>query len=191
MSKLIKKKFFFVRHGVTDWNEKQLCQGQLDIELNEAGRLEAKNLAEFIKEFPFLRICVSPLKRALETANILHKMKPTSELQVIDELKERSWGELEGISSTEMYRIEELEEKNPHLPPEKGIEHRGAFQSRILQGLTLALSREDEPLIVSHGRVFLSLCELLDIPLIRQIPNTTLIECSPSKNGWQVKVIKN
>lgn len=189
MTKLINKKFFFVRHGRTEWNEKQLCQGQLDIELSEAGRLEATLLGEFIKIFPFSRICVSPLKRALETAEILQSSLPMCKLQLIDELKERSWGLLEGISSVEMYRIEEMEEKNPHLLPDRGVEHREAFKARILRGLNIALDHKDEPLIVSHGRVFLSLCELLNIPLVRQIPNTTLIECSPTKKGWQINFL--
>lgn len=191
MTKLTKKKFFFVRHGVTEWNEKQLCQGQLDIELNEAGRLEATLLSESIKSFSFTKIYVSPLKRALETAKILQSKLPKCTLQLIDELKERNWGQLEGSLSAEMYRIEEMEEKKLVVPPYKGIEDREAFKSRILCGLNIALNHDQEPLIVSHGRVFLSICELLNIPLIRQIPNTTLIECSPSKHGWQVSFIKD
>jgi probable phosphoglycerate mutase len=190
MEKVLNRKFFFVRHGMTEWNTKQLCQGQLDIELSEAGRLEVALLGASVSAFPFSRICVSPLKRALETAKILQNMLPDCNLQVIDELKERSWGELEGISSTEMYRIEELEEKNPHLLPQRGVEQRESFTARILRGINIALSHEDEPLIVSHGRVFLSLCELLNIPLIRQVPNAILIECSPTKDGWQVNIIE-
>ncbi len=190
MPQIIKRKFFFVRHGTTEWNEKQLCQGQLDIELNETGRQDARLLGKSIKAFPIPRICVSPLKRALETAKILQNMLPMCSLQVIEELKERGWGKLEGISSLEMYRIEEKEEKNPHLSPEKDIEQREAFKSRVLRGLNIALNSEDEPLIVSHGRVFLSLCELLNVPLIRQIPSTTLIECSPANEEWQINFIQ-
>ena len=191
MANLTKKKFYFVRHGMTAWNEKNLCQGQLDIELSEVGRLEAKRLSEFIKVFSFSRICVSPLSRALETAKIIQIMLPKCELQLINELKERSWGQLEGASSIEMYQIEEMEEKNPYLFLDKGIENRDVFKSRILRGLNIALNYEDEPLIVSHGRVFLSICELLNVPLIRQIPNTTLIECSPTHKGWQINFIKD
>jgi broad specificity phosphatase PhoE len=109
----------------------------------------------------------------------------------MDELKERSWGELEGISSAEMYQIEEWEEKNPFLLPNRGIEPRKVFKSRILNGINRALNYKDVPLIVSHGRVFLVLCELLNIPLLRQIPNTTLIECSPKKTGWQINYLKD
>ncbi|MGR3952315.1 MAG: histidine phosphatase family protein [Chlamydia sp.] len=187
---IVRKKFFFVRHAVTEWNKKQLCQGQLDIELNEAGRLEAKALGEFIKIFPFLRICTSPLKRALETAEIIQRAMPNCSLQTIDSLKERGWGELEGISSEEMYQIEELEEMDRPLLLNRGIEDRNSFKSRILSALNTALSGEGTSLIVSHGRVFLSICELLHIPLIRQIPNATLLECIPTTEEWQINFIK-
>jgi len=186
MKKLVNKKFFFIRHGETEWNTKQLCQGQLDTELSEVGRLEVELLGKSMKAFPFSRICTSPLKRALKTAKILQAMLPDSKIQLIDELKERDWGELEGCSRAEMYRIEELEEKNPYFLPQKGVELREAFKSRILRGMNIALNQEDAPLIVSHGRVFLTLCELLNIPLVRQIPNAILIECSPTTDGWQI-----
>lgn len=191
MTKLTPKKFYFIRHGLTDWNDQQLCQGQLDIELNEAGRQEARALGEFIKNFPFSRICASPLKRAVETAEILQGMLPDCQLHLIDEFKERCWGKLEGISSAQMYHIEKTEEENLPLLKEKGVEDREAFKSRILCGLNRALAHDDAPLIVSHGRVFLLICELLNTPPIRQIPNTTLIECSPSEEGWQLNLIRD
>lgn len=190
MDLLKQKKFYFVRHGMTEWNQKQLCQGLKDIELNEAGRCEAHQLSEFLASFPFSSIYTSPLKRALETAQIIHAKLPNSQLQVVDDLKERNWGKLEGISSAEMYRIEEMEENESYSLPDESIEPRDAFKMRILSGLNHALGAEEPPLIVSHGRVFVVLCELLNLPLIRQIPNTTLIECSPSQFGWQIKLIK-
>jgi broad specificity phosphatase PhoE len=190
---IIHKKFYFARHGKTEWNEKKLCQGQVDIELSEAGRLEAKFLGESIKSLAFSRICVSPLKRALETAMIIQNIIPSSKIQIIDELKERGWGKLEGISSEEMYRIEELEEKDLGYYPGNNVEPREAFKSRILRGINIALEQEENvPLIVSHGRVFLSLCDILNVPLLRQVPNTTLIECVPLLNkGWQISYLKD
>jgi broad specificity phosphatase PhoE len=191
MKELINKKFFFARHGKTEWNEKQLCQGQLDVELNEAGRLEARLFGETIKGLSFSRICVSPLKRALETAKIIQGTMSSCKIQLIDELKERNWGQLEGISSLQMYHIEEMEEKDPDYQPGKGVESRDVFKSRILRGINIALELDDVPLIISHGRVFLSLCDILNVPLLRQVPNTTLIECSPGNIGWQVSYKKD
>jgi broad specificity phosphatase PhoE len=87
-----------------------------------------------------------------------------------------------------MYRIEEMEEADPLYNPVNGIEKRDAFRKRILSGINIALTGHDDPLIVSHGRFFLVLCELLNIPSIRQIPNTTLIECYPLSNKWKIKL---
>lgn len=190
MTKIINKKFYFVRHGKTEWNEKKLCQGQIDIELNESGRLEAKILADSIKNTSFSKIYVSPLKRAIETATIIQNTVPSIEIEIINELKERGWGLLEGISSDEMYRIEELEEKDSDYHVGNDVEPREAFRSRILCGINKALNHEGVPLIISHGRVFLSLCEILDVPLLRQVPNTTLIKCSPLNKGWEISLHK-
>ena len=190
MTNILNKKFFFVRHGQTEWNSKKLCQGHLDIELNETGRQEAKDLAEKIKDLPFSTIYTSPLKRALETAMILHNSLPHCNFKILHELKERSWGELEGFPSAEMYRFEEMEEKNPHKTTVKGVEDRETFKSRVLQGLNIALQSDESPLIISHGRFFLMLCQLLNAPVIKQIPNATLIECQPSTDGWQINFIK-
>ena len=187
MESIIKQKFYFVRHGKTAWNDKRLCQGQVDIELNEEGRLEALRLAPVLADFNFSVICTSPLKRALETAQLLQQFLPHCHIHLIDELKE-GVGELEGASSEEMYYIEEQEEKGLYPPLQKGIEPRELFKKRIAIGINLALKQGDNALIISHGRVFLSLCELLNIPLVRQVPNACLVECLPVSEGWKLKM---
>ncbi len=79
----------------------------MDIPLNDAGRREAKQLGELLKKIPFSHLYSSPLKRALETAQLIqHALPTTTTLCLIDDLRERGWGELEGMSNLEMYRIE-------------------------------------------------------------------------------------
>lgn len=165
----------FVRHGKTEWNAKHLCQGQLDIPLSNEGREEVRALAKSLNS-SFTTIYTSPLKRALETAQILQNVLSIPSLVEIEELKERAWGELEGKSNIEMYRIEEAEEKKLPIPKIKGLEDREAFKRRIEKGMNRISSKGESSLIVSHGRVFLCLCELFDIPLVRQIPNATLFK---------------
>lgn len=185
MTSILRKRFYFVRHGKTAWNDKHLCQGQIDVELNEAGREQAKQLACFLQSFTFSSIFSSPLKRAFETAQLIQSAQPACPLHLVDDLKERGWGELEGSSSEEMYRIEELEELQK-IHAGKGIEPREVFKKRIAQGINFAINQDENALIVSHGRVFLLLCELLNIPLIRQVPNTCLVECLPKPNSWEI-----
>jgi broad specificity phosphatase PhoE len=186
MSQIIKKKFYFVRHGRTDWNDRQLCQGHTDIELNEAGKAEAFMLSQIIPTFPIKTIFSSPLKRASETALILHTSIPHTTLKYDDQLKERAWGEVEGKSSQLMYIIEEQETLDPLFNPYQGVESRTQFKSRLQTGINQSLLQCESPLIVSHGRAFLILCELLNIPLIKQIPNAVLLECSPKDGNWEI-----
>lgn len=186
MSQIVKKKFYFVRHGRTDWNDRQLCQGHTDIPLNDAGKAEALSLGQKIHSFPIKTIFSSPLKRASETALILHSSIPHASVKYDDKLKERAWGEVEGKSSQLMYNIEEKEALDPLFNPYQGVESRSLFKSRFQKGINQSLLQCDLPLIVSHGRAFLILCELLNIPLIKQIPNAVLLECSPKDDNWKV-----
>ena len=59
---------YLIRHGETDWNKKRKLQGQVDIPLNEFGKLLAKETAPALADVPFAVCYTSPLKRAAETA---------------------------------------------------------------------------------------------------------------------------
>jgi len=177
--------FFFVRHGRTAWNQRQLCQGHTDIPLDETGKREAEMLRHLLKNRSFPHVFSSPLLRAYETAKIAF---PGQEIKLVDDLKERGWGQMEGVSSEAMYVVERKEEESPLFDPGLGIESRAAFKERIVRGINYAFdhSKGVPPLLVSHGRLFLVLGEILNIPPIRQIPNASLIECAPLHNRWQM-----
>lgn len=185
MHELIKKKFYFLRHGKTDWNNKNLCQGQTDIPLNDEGRKEIELICSLLSKLSFSKIITSPLLRAFQTAEIVQKYF-SFPIQTIDEIQERGWGKLEGGASIEMYRVEEEEESFLYPDPKLEIEPRNAFKNRIVSGINTVLKDNETALIVSHGRVFLVLCEILKIPLIRQIPNGIIIECNPLNDGWNI-----
>lgn len=181
--------FYFVRHAETLWNTLQLCQGLQDIELSNKGIYASFEFAKKMSKFPIKSIFSSPLKRASKTAEMIYEFHPQSHFELIDELKERSWGSLEGISSEEMYKIEEKEESDPTYICGYGVEDRFAFKNRIIKGLNYAFSSHASPLIVSHGRLFLSLCEILELPLLRQIPNLTLLELKKNTSKWSCTVV--
>lgn len=87
-------KLYIVRHGKTKWNELKLLQGKTDIELDEDGINQAKELAKKIN-LEKIDICISsPLKRAKQTASLITNNK----VQVIydDLLLERGYGNYEG-----------------------------------------------------------------------------------------------
>lgn len=190
MQSLRRAAFYFIRHGTTEWNQKQLCQGMKDIPLCKEGIDEAKALAKASTNHKIETIVTTTLLRAKETAKILHEAHPDATMHIVPELCERSWGELEGISSKEMYDIEEKEMLHPlTYTPRGGVEPRRDFAKRVERGLIKAQSCGKSPFIVSHGRVFQEVCLLLGIPPVQQVANCKIVQFTPEKNDWKADLI--
>jgi len=86
-----------VRHGQSQANLDGLIAGDLDTPLTEQGRMEARKVASQLVDSRFDAVFVSPLARATQTAeeiiDTLHlSIRPT----IHPDLRERSWGMLEG-----------------------------------------------------------------------------------------------
>ena len=86
---------YLVRHGETVDNVRQIMQGQTQGELTENGILQAREVAEDLKDVPFDAVIASDLKRSIDTARIIaepHQLKVlTTPL-----LRERDWGGFTG-----------------------------------------------------------------------------------------------
>lgn len=100
-------KFLFVRHGETDCNKNSTAMGsRIDAPLNETGNDQAITLADSLEQ-NFDYIVSSPLKRASQTAHCLaHKL--SMDVTFYDELKERDFGSLSGLTIDEI--LEKLKE---------------------------------------------------------------------------------
>jgi broad specificity phosphatase PhoE len=90
------KEIYFIRHGQTDENSLGIRQGaEIDSELNELGRQQAKKYR--IKDKNFGCILSSPLKRAIETAEIIGKeLKLSKKIEILDSLIELRRGKMSG-----------------------------------------------------------------------------------------------
>ena len=95
---------YFVRHGLTDWNEhidqngnlNPLCQGRINIPLNKNGIAQAEAIKEELKNIKFDKVICSPLDRAKQTCEII---LGTLDGVIIDErLNERDFGEFSDFS---------------------------------------------------------------------------------------------
>jgi len=92
-------KLFIVRHCVTDFNEKGRYLGCLDDPLNDNGRKQATELNGKISKINFDIIISSPLKRTIETAEII---KPVDfEILIDQQFIQRSVGVYEGLTKEE------------------------------------------------------------------------------------------
>lgn len=88
-----------VRHGKTDWNIQKKLQGRVDIELNEIGKMQARETAQLLEKENIDLIISSPLKRAIQTAEIINESRNIP--VVIDErIAERNFGVYEGRDVT-------------------------------------------------------------------------------------------
>ena len=84
---------YIMRPGQTQWNAQGRLQGQTDIPLNEVGRAGAAAAREKYGCIP-LDVCfASPLKRALETAEIFLKGREVT-IYTDDRLKEMFFGDI-------------------------------------------------------------------------------------------------
>lgn len=145
-----------VRHGETLWNVERRCQGHADIPLNERGIEQAEKLAFHLQNSAIDAIYASDLSRAVQTAE---KVGERHGLPVwpLRELRERFYGELEGLTREQMaerYPIEEEAWLNVWRKGGKyGVELFTDFERRIVKKLT-NLAREHiggRILVVSHG----------------------------------------
>lgn len=86
---------FLIRHGETDWNRLGLYQGTSDIPLNEAGREQARALADRLRGEGFDAAYSSPLARAVQTAEAVLAGSGV-EIRLLPELRELSYGLWQG-----------------------------------------------------------------------------------------------
>ena len=61
MPTLTQTRFWFLRHGETDWNAKGLSQGNVDIPLNATGIAQAQAAAPMLVNRGIASIVASPL----------------------------------------------------------------------------------------------------------------------------------
>lgn len=129
-----------VRHGETDWNAAGRLQGHTDRPLSSYGREQARRLAEELAGEEFDAIYSSDLARARETAEIVGKRLHLP--VVLDpDLREKDWGNWEGLTSTERLGVELVGESTE------------GHEARMLASLArIAAEHPDgRVLVVTHG----------------------------------------
>ncbi len=100
----ITKTIVLVRHGSTVHNENGVWQGRSDSSLNEKGRKEAQLLAQELKDEAFDMVFHSPMKRAIETAEIIAK-NHNATFKAIDSFIEIDVGDFDGAKHTDIIEL--------------------------------------------------------------------------------------
>lgn len=191
--------FYVIRHGQTDYNRLNIYQGQKDIPLNDTGINQAREmtikLKEIVSEKNINAIIVSPLKRAIQTAEMISNFF-NIKLIICDGIKERSFGNLEG------------REKNPKLTNEMMLDYEKNYCLENIEPIRHLFKRVYETLdsivekyakiekesgkevnivIVTHGAVTIAIdCYFNGKP---KVMNYNTLEPKVLKNA-QIKVYK-
>ncbi len=185
---------YLVRHGETDWNVQRIIQGKRnDIPLNRKGRSQANKLALYFKMRHIDSIISSPLKRSLQTAEIIAKVKNLS-VVTREELSEVDYGEWGGNKSNEVpVKFSEQWKKfttNPELFTFPGGESLRAFYERVTNYFKMIPTNEDI-LIVTHVNPIRMIIKYILNAEFKSVYNIHIENCTVSginykKDKWEV-----
>lgn len=169
---------YVLRHGQTDYNVKNIYQGQSDIPLNEVGIEQAKETASKFNNIKVDVILTSPLVRAKQTAEYVSKA--TNVPIVIEKgLIERSFGDMEGHPNREDCNIQMLSDydRNYNIYNVEPIQD---LFKRVYFCMDLIIERfKDKTIVlVTHGCVTQAIeCYFKGIPKDRDILSLALKNC--------------
>ena len=158
------------RHGETEWNAEELFRGRVDVDLNETGIREAELLAEHLSYMTIAAVYSSPLKRALQTAEMIarhHDVKVEVSPQLID----LDYGEWQGLShETVRDRYGQLYHEwlnNPQLVKMPAGESLDDVRRRAISLVEdITAKAEDTVVLVSHRVVHkVLICALLALDI--------------------------
>ncbi len=151
----LEKKLYFLRHGQTDWNLKNIRQGKTDIPLNERGIEQAQKARDFLSDKKIDNILCSSLSRAHKTANIV--AESTSIVPIVDsKFMELDMGKYEDKEDTEEFWNSWM--RGDALDT---VESKENFLNRLSSGIDQALSMPGITLIVGHGGAYWAMQEIM------------------------------
>ena len=156
------------RHGETEWNVAEVFRGRIDVDLNQTGLKQAELLAEYLRGVNIDAVCSSPLKRALNTAEMIaghHKL----EVEIASGLTDFDFGKWQGLPLQEVKnsykKLYAQWIKNPHLLQMPDGENLSGVRERALAVVDEAVAKYKETVILVSHRVVnkVLICALLGL----------------------------
>lgn len=157
-----------VRHGETAWNFEKIYRGRSDVDLDEVGIKQAKLLGKYLSNYGLEAIHSSPLKRALDTANIIARYQKI-DVQIAEGLVDFDYGEWQCLPEQEVERLYPalLNEwrNNPHKVRMPGGESLEDVRERAIEVVNDVLSNYQRGVVLVSHRVVnkVLICSLLGL----------------------------
>jgi len=148
------------RHGETAWNVEKVFRGRADVDLDRVGLKQAELLGKYLSNWELEAIYSSPLRRALDTANMVAGYQKVA-VRVAEGLTDFDYGEWQSVPEQEVKKLYPalLNEwhSNPHKVRTPGGESLEDVRRRVVEVLDGILSRDHGTvLLVSHRVVIKS-----------------------------------
>ena len=146
---------YLVRHGATLLSAEDRFAGETDVELSDQGRAQLRQLADRLSREPLSAVCASPMRRTLESAEILARPHGLP-VAPVPALREISHGRWEGKTRREVEELWPEEyarwESDPYSFAPEGGESGLAVTARALPSLMelVAAHAGRTLLVVSH-----------------------------------------
>lgn len=178
--------FWYLRHGQTDWNARDLSQGSVDIPLNAVGVAQAHAAAALLAGRGIASIVASPLSRAQVTAQIVGKALGLP-VATLDGLRETRFGVQEGQPMGGWFDTWISEEFTPD-----GAEPFTELRARAVAAVTAALVHPAPVLIVAHGALFRALRAEMGLRPDERMANAAPTHCDPptaANTAWTLFVL--
>lgn len=167
-------KIYIVRHGATEFNKKNLINGQqLEDPLTPEGEEQARATALIVPD-TIKRIYSSSLTRARRTAEILNERLKIP-LTFHDEFKEVNFGVLEGTPYLDEYKKKHIAIDYDWRPSGECVEDVKKRISKILKKIKEE-NKDGEALIVAHGGIVRMLNFLQFKEILGEIKNGSIHE---------------
>lgn len=165
-------KLVLVRHGQSQWNEKGLWQGWIDIDLTEKGIEQAKETGRQLKDIKFDHAYSSPLIRASKTLDEILKVLHQSDLPVIKDqaMTEKHYGIYAGKNKWQVKEEVGEEEfqkirRSWDYPTPEGESMKQVYERLIPyyeKEILPKLKEGKNVIIASHGNTLRCLVKFLD-----------------------------
>ena len=178
MDLLTPTRFWFIRHGETDWNAQNLSQGDVDIPLNATGRAQAQSAAALMKGHPITTIVSSTLSRALDTAQAIAAVMGVP-VETDDGLRETKFGEQEGKPMGNWYDTWIAGTYTP-----RGAETFAELRARASAAVNRSLAKPPAVLVIAHGGLFRALRAEMHLEINVRAPNAVPMFCEPGTPKW-------
>jgi broad specificity phosphatase PhoE len=161
-------KLILARHGETMWNVEKVFRGRADVNLDGVGIKQAELLGKYLSNWELEAIYSSPVKRALDTANIVARYQKVAVL-IAEGLIDFDFGEWQSLPEQEVKKLYPAILDEWHNNPDKvkmpGGESLADVRRRAVEVVSDVLSRhQGNVLLVSHRVVIkVLICYLLGL----------------------------